>query len=254
MLPVVGARPRPRRRRSSRACPRGPGGGRCPSGSGGSPRPRSRSAGCRTSAPGSTSASSTPSSRAPSTIGWPWGQVFASPIAASIRSSSTGDIACSSRSASSWTSSQGIPRTSVRKRSISRWRRTIASASLAAPVGEGERLVVGPLDVAVALEPADHLVDGRRRELHRPGDVRAVDRQPGLLEPEHVWRYSSSATVALAMRLMPTGTGRAASRASGAGPRGGRPTRRSPSGSSGPPRRAAAGAACSGSPGRPARS
>ncbi len=56
---------------------------------------------------------------------------------------------------------------------------------VATVVGEAKRLVVGAADVAVALEPADHLVDGRRRELHRPGDVGPGDRQPGLLEPEH---------------------------------------------------------------------
>ena len=88
-------------------------------------------------APSSTSASGTPWIRVPATIGWPCGQVFASPMAASIRSSRTGDIACSSRSASSWTSSHGIPRTSVRKRSMSRWRRTIPSACSAPdPVNE----------------------------------------------------------------------------------------------------------------------
>ena len=56
----------------------------------------------------------TPESRAPAMIGCPCGHVFASPIAASMRSSSTGDIACSSRSASSWTSSHGTFSTSVR--------------------------------------------------------------------------------------------------------------------------------------------
>ena len=69
-----------------------------------------------------------PRSASPGSIGWPCGHVFASPIAASMRASSTGDIACSSRSASSCTSSHGIPSTSVRKRSISRWRRTTPSA------------------------------------------------------------------------------------------------------------------------------
>ena len=39
-------------------------------------------------------------------------------------------------------------------------------------------------DVAVALEAADHLVHGRRRELHRAGDVGAGHRQPRLLQPE----------------------------------------------------------------------
>ena len=79
-----------------------------------------------------------------------------------MRSSSTGDIACSRRSASSWTSSHGTPSTSVRKRSIRRWRRTMSSACSLAAVGEGDRAVGAARDVAVALEPADHLVHGRR--------------------------------------------------------------------------------------------
>jgi hypothetical protein len=54
-----------------------------------------------------------------------------------------------------------------------------------AVVREHERFVGVALDVAVPLEAPDHLVHGRRRELHRAGDVRARDRQPGLLEPEH---------------------------------------------------------------------
>jgi hypothetical protein len=56
---------------------------------------------------------------------------------------------------------------------------------LAARLGEGERFVLFPLDVAVVDQPADHLVHGRRRELHRAGDVGARHRQPGLLQPEH---------------------------------------------------------------------
>ena len=72
----------------------------------------------------------------------------------------------------------------MRKRSIRRWRRTIALGVLAAGVGERDRLVAGARDVAVALEPADHLVDGRRRELHRARDVGAGHRQAGLVEPE----------------------------------------------------------------------
>jgi hypothetical protein len=39
-------------------------------------------------------------------------------------------------------------------------------------------------DVAVALEPPDHLVDSRRRQMHRPGDVRRGHRQPCLEQPE----------------------------------------------------------------------
>ncbi len=61
-------------------------------------------------------------------IGWPWGQVLTSPMALSMRSSTVGDIQCSSFSASSCTWSHGMSKTSVRKRSISRWRRTMPSA------------------------------------------------------------------------------------------------------------------------------
>ena len=104
---------------------------------------------------------------------------------ASMRSSTHAATSqCSRRSASSWTSSQGMPRTSVRKRSIRRWRRTIWRGVLAARLGERERLVVVAGYVAVALEPADHLVHGRRRDLHGAGDVGAGDREAGLLEPE----------------------------------------------------------------------
>ena len=49
---------------------------------------------------------------------------------------------------------------------------------------EADRLVVGARDVAVALEAADHLVHGRRRQLHRPRDVGARHGQPRLLQPE----------------------------------------------------------------------
>ena len=50
--------------------------------------------------------------------------------------------------------------------------------------GERDRLVGGAGDVAVALEPPDHLVHGRRRELHRARHVGAGHGQPGLLQPE----------------------------------------------------------------------
>src|SRR5215218_1115601 len=50
---------------------------------------------------------------------------------------------------------------------------------------ERERLVGEPVDVAVTLEPADHLVHRGCRELHRACDVGARDRKPGLLQPEH---------------------------------------------------------------------
>ena len=122
--------------------------------------------------------------RVPATIGWPCGHVFASPMAASIRSSSTGDIACSRRSASSWTSSHGMPEDVGEEALDQAVAADDALGVLGARVGEGDRLVARARDVAVALEAADHLVDRRRRELHRPGDVGARHRQTGLLQPE----------------------------------------------------------------------
>ena len=68
---------------------------------------------------------------------------------------------------------------------------------LAARVGEVDRLVGGAGDVAVALEPADHLVHGRRGELHGARDVGARHRRARpQCSQNRVWRYSSSATVA----------------------------------------------------------
>ena len=122
-----------------------------------------------------------------------------------------------------------------------------------ATLREGERLVVRALDVAVPLQPADHLVDRRRGELHRAGDIRPVDLQAGLLEPEHRLQVLLLRDRGLQPSVDPTWRACSASRASAAAPRAGRPTPRSPSGSSGPHRRAAEAGACSGSPGRCAR-
>ena len=111
------------------------------------------------------------------------GTSCASPTELIIHFSKAGDIACSRRSASSCTSSQAMPTTSVRNRSISRWRPTIASACSSPSSVNAQRLVLGARDVAVLLEPAQHLVDRRRRELHRARDVRAGDRQLRLHQP-----------------------------------------------------------------------
>ena len=48
---------------------------------------------------------------------------------------------------------------------------------------EAQRLVLVAGHVAVVLEPADHLVHGRLRELHRARDVRSRDRELGLHQP-----------------------------------------------------------------------
>jgi EmrB/QacA subfamily drug resistance transporter len=49
---------------------------------------------------------------------------------------------------------------------------------------EGDRLVVAARDVAVAFEPADHLVHRGRGQLHRAGDVGPRHAQPRLVQPE----------------------------------------------------------------------
>ena len=51
-------------------------------------------------------------------------------------------------------------------------------------VGERDHVVLAARDVAVSLEAADHLVHGRRRELHRAREVGAGHRQARLVEPE----------------------------------------------------------------------
>ena len=135
-------------------------------------------------APCSASASGTPEIRSPGWIGWPCGQVLASPIAASMRASSTRrhrvleplgllvDL---------------VPRDpeDVGEEALDQPVAADDALGVLAPVvGEGERLVGGPGDVAVALEPADHLVDRRRGQLHGARHVGARHRQTGLLEPE----------------------------------------------------------------------
>ena len=57
--------------------------------------------------------------------------------------------------------------------------------ALAAVLGEGQRFVLVALDVAVLDQAADHFVDGRRRQLHRAGDVGTGHRQARLVDPEH---------------------------------------------------------------------
>ena len=50
--------------------------------------------------------------------------------------------------------------------------------------GEADRAVGVAVDVAVALESADHLRHRRRRQAHRPREVRRRHRQPRLEQPE----------------------------------------------------------------------
>ena len=68
--------------RARRACPRARARGPTPSGSAGGPRPRSRSAGCGPSRPARRRPAARRARARPATIGWPCGQVVASPIAA----------------------------------------------------------------------------------------------------------------------------------------------------------------------------
>src|SRR5215212_2844752 len=62
-------------------------------------------------------------------MGWPWGQVRASPIMSSMRASRAGVTPISKASASSCTSSQGMPMTLTRNASTSRWRLTTCLAT-----------------------------------------------------------------------------------------------------------------------------
>jgi hypothetical protein len=56
---------------------------------------------------------------------------------------------------------------------------------LAPGLGEDQRFVGVAGDVAVLDQAPDHLVHGRGRKLHRAGDVGAGHRQARLLDPEH---------------------------------------------------------------------
>ena len=106
---------------------------RRPSGSAGGPRPRSRSAGSCTLAPElDVGQRDAVDARADDDRVAVRAGLGVADRGADIAPRSTGDIACSSRSASSWTSSHGTPRTSVRKRSIRRWRLTMLLGVLAA--------------------------------------------------------------------------------------------------------------------------
>src|SRR3954447_6023266 len=150
----------------------------------------------RTDAPVSTSASGTPSMRLPAMIGWPCGQVLASPMAASIRSSSTGDMACSRRSASSCTSSQGMPSTSVRKRSIRRCRRTTSAAcSRPDSVNESDLSSARVMYPSTSRRPTISCTVGAETCIAR-AMFAPVRGSPASSSQKIVWRYSSSAGVA----------------------------------------------------------
>jgi hypothetical protein len=105
-------------------------------------------------------------------------------MAAIIRSSSTGDIACSRPLG---LLVHLVPRDAedVGEEALDEpVAADDALGVLAAALGEADRLVAAARDVAVALEPPDHLVDGRGGELHRPRDVRTGHREPRLEQPE----------------------------------------------------------------------
>src|SRR3954466_247109 len=117
-----------------------------------------------------------------------------------MRCSSTGDIACSSRSASSCTSSQGMPSTSVRKRSIRRWRLTTPAAkSRPFEVNSSDLSALRVMYPSPSSRPTISCTVGAETCIAR-ATFAAVIGSWASSSQKIVCRYSSSATVAFATR------------------------------------------------------
>src|SRR3954452_12334337 len=117
-----------------------------------------------------------------------------------MRSSSTGDIACSSRSASSCTSSHGMPSTSVRKRSIRRWRlTTLAANSRPFDVNSSDLSALRVMYPSPSSRPTISCTVGAETCLARAKFAAVISRSASSSQ-KIVCRYSSSATVAFATR------------------------------------------------------
>src|SRR3954454_12678601 len=121
-----------------------------------------------------------------------------------MRCSSTGDIACSSRSASSCTSSQGMPSTSVRKRSIRRWRLTTPAAkSRPFEVNSSDLSALRVMYPSPSSRPTIPCTVGAETCIAR-ATFAAVIVSWASSSQKIVCRYSSSATVAFATRSHPS--------------------------------------------------
>src|SRR3954470_14993623 len=121
-----------------------------------------------------------------------------------MRCSSTGDIACSSRSASSCTSSQGMPSTSVRKRSIRRWRLTTPAAkSRPFEVNSSDLSALRVMYPSPSRRPTISCTVGAETCIAR-ATFAAVIGSWASSSQKIVCRYSSSATVAFATRSHPS--------------------------------------------------
>src|SRR3954465_325967 len=117
-----------------------------------------------------------------------------------MRSSSTGDIACSSRSASSCTSSQGMPSTSVRKRSIRRGRLTPPAAKWRPfEVNSSDLSALRVMYPSPSSRPTISCTVGAETCIAR-ATFAAVIGSRASSSQKIVCRYSSSATVAFATR------------------------------------------------------
>src|SRR3954464_12732692 len=117
-----------------------------------------------------------------------------------MRSSSTGDIACSSRSASSCTSSQGMPSTSATKRAIRRWGLpTPAAKSRPFEVNSSDLSALRVMYPSPSSRPTISCTVGAETCIAR-ATFAAVIGSWASSSQKIVCRYSSSATVAFATR------------------------------------------------------
>ena len=155
-------------------------------------------------APTEQSASGTPSMRSWTRMGWPWGHVLASPTEARTYASNRGVIACSSFSASSWTSSHGTPTVSVRNRSIIRWRLTSCSAfSRPASVNSIVRSALRAMYPSRSSRPSISCTVGAESCMAR-ARLAPVIGNPASYSQNSISTYSSSATVARAGAMDPS--------------------------------------------------
>ena len=124
-------------------------------------------------------------------MGLPCGQVGGLPSRMTSRSSTSSEMTCSQRHASTWALCQGRPITSVSRRSARRCLRTTLMARPRPLSGQGDEAALG-VDPALAPQPADHLRHRRRRTSEPLGQAGLDDRDAFLLQLQMVSRYSSS--------------------------------------------------------------
>ena len=116
-------------------------------------------------------------------MGFPCGQVVGLSSRTTRRASTSSEITCSHRPASTWALSQSRPMMSTRRRSARRCLRTTPSASERPAGGHGDTPAAAG-DEVVGLQTVQHLRDGRGRLAQALGQPGLDHRDPLLLEGE----------------------------------------------------------------------